>query len=378
MRQVESPDRRLRLAFIGNPGHVLVRRWATFFARRGHVVTVLEGFGNGDAHELDASIRVVRYDARGRIRLPFASAVHARRTLRRLLSEIEPDVVHAHTVRPYGWQAGVAGRHPYVISTWGSDVLLPLPGRRARFWQRRTLRHADLVTAVSAHMRDAAIRHGARPERVVQVQFGVDTERYRPAPVNASVLDGLGVTTGPFVFSPRAVKPLYNHATILRAFAELRGSPRLVMTARNSEPGHLEALVAQMTELGVRDRVHVVRDASDDEMLALYQAARVVVSAPLSDSFPLTLLEAMSCGTPVVAGDLPPVRGVLEPIAPESIVPTEDPDAMRDALQRVLDLAPDDRRRAGDRLRRIAVETGDHETNMLLMEEHYLGLASRR
>nr|MBA2265994.1 glycosyltransferase [Chloroflexota bacterium] len=157
---------RLSLAFIGNPGHILVRRWVTFFARRGHEVAVLEGFGNGTSAELGEGIRVIRYDARGTIRLPFASALHARRVVRRILRDLDPDVVHAHTVRPYGWQAGLAGHHPYVVSTWGSDVLMPLPGWRARFWQRRTLSRADLVTAVSPYMRDAAIRDGARADRV--------------------------------------------------------------------------------------------------------------------------------------------------------------------------------------------------------------------
>jgi glycosyltransferase involved in cell wall biosynthesis len=372
------PSDRLSLAFIGDPASIIVQRWITFFARRGHEVSVLEGFGNGASAELDDRIRLIRYDARGSVRLPLVSALHARRVVRGLLHELQPDVVHAHTVRPYGRQAAVAGYHPYVVSAWGSDVLIPVPGWRARFWQHRTLSRADLVTAVSPYMREAAIRGGAVAERVVEIQFGVDTRRYAPADVPAGALRHVGLDDGPYVFSPRAVKPLYNHETILEAFARLGNGYQLVMTRRNAEPAHLEWIIAEMTRRGIRDRVRIVEDASDDDMLALYQGAGVVVSAPLSDSFPISLLEAMACGTPVVAGDLPPVRAVLEGRVPVSIVPTLDADAMAIALRRMLMMSPDERRRLGATLRKLAVETADYEANMLRMEGLYRELAARR
>ena len=372
-----APDR-LSLAFIGNPGHILVQRWVTFFARRGHTVAVLEGFGNRASAELDERIRVVRYDARGSVRLPFASALHARRAVRGILRQLKPDVVHAHTVRPYGWQAGLAGYHPYVVSTWGSDVLLPPPGWRARFWQRRTLSEADLVTAVSPYMGAAAIRGGAVADRVVEIQFGVDTRRYVPATVPSASLRRLGIDERPFVFSPRAVKPLYNHETILEAFARVGRGHQLVMTSRNAEPDHLERLLAGIMRQGFRDQVVIVEDATDDDMLALYQGAAVVVSAPLSDSFPISLLEAMACGTPVVVGDLPPIRAVLEAAVPTSIVPTRDAEAMSAALRRTLEMPPEQRRRLGATLRELAVRSADYESNMLRMEGLYRDLAARR
>lgn len=365
--------KRLRLAFIANPTHVLVQRWVNFFARRDHAVTILDGFGFPDAHGLDERVRVVRYDARGPWRLPLAPTFHAWRTLRRVLRELQPDVVHAHSLRRYGWQARIAGRHPYVISTWGSDVLLPPEGWAGRFWNARALSRADLVTAVSEYMRDAAIRAGAIPERVRLVQFGVDARRFCPSEVPAASPDLAGVEP-PFVFSPRAAKPIYNHETILAAFARLDDGHQLVMTGRNADTAYLDRLRGEMRRLGIADRVRTIDDIPDDAMLALYRAAAVVVSAPHSDSFPITLLEAMACGTPIVAGDLPSVRGVLQDLAPESLVPTRDVDAMSAALVRAVGLSPDERRRVGATLRTHAVESADYQTNMLRMEELYRSL----
>jgi L-malate glycosyltransferase len=372
-----APDL-LSLAFIANPGHVLVQRWITFFARRGHTVTVLEGFGNGASAQLDERIQIIRYDARGRVRLPFASALHARRVVSGILRRLRPDVVHAHTARPYGWQAGLAGYHPYVVTAWGSDVLLPPQGWRGRFWQRRTLSRADLVTTVSDYMRDAAVRNGAIADRVVEVQFGVDTRRYVPASVRGASLGRLGIDERPFVFSPRAVKPIYNHATILEAFGRLGTGYQLVMTSRNAEAAHYEWLLAEIARRGLGDRVRLVGDAAEDDMLALYQAAAVVVSAPLSDAFPISLLEAMACGTPMVVGDLPGIRAVLEGAIPSAIVATRDAEALAAALRRTLEMPPDERARLGAALRDLAVRTADYESNMLRMETYYRELAARR
>jgi glycosyltransferase involved in cell wall biosynthesis len=366
-----------RLAFIGNPTSVHLQRWVNFFADRGHRVWVLDGFESPPTTGLHPAVELVRYDAWGSIRLPGIPLLHARRELRRILRDMKPDVLHAHSVKRYGWQAALAGFHPYVISTWGSDVLLRGESWRSRFWHRRALSRADLVTAVSPHMTDAAVAAGARSDRVVEIQFGVDTRRFAPANVPAATLERLGVHAAPFVLSPRGIRPLYNHETITAAFARLGGPHQLVMTARNADGTYLERLLAELAREGAAERVRVIDDVSDDDMLALYQAAGVVVSAPISDSFPITLLEAMACGTPIVAGDLAPVRAVLEDLVPEALVPTLDPVAMAAAMGRALELSPDARHRLARTLRERVLATADYETNMLRMEELYHRLAGR-
>lgn len=371
------PTEPLRLAFIGNPTSVHLQRWVNFFADHGHRVWVLDGFAAPPTTGLHPLVELVRYDAWGRIRLPGIPVLHARRELRRILRELKPDVLHAHSVKRYGWQAALAGFHPYVISTWGSDVLLRGESWRSRFWHRRALSRADLVTAVSSYMSDAAMAAGARRDRVVEIQFGVDTRRFTPADVPASTLERLGVHAAPFVLSPRGMRPLYNHETITAAFATLGTPHQLVMTGRNADAEYLERLLAELARQGAAERVRVIDDVSDDDMLVLYQSAGVVVSAPVSDSFPITLLEAMACGTPIVAGDLPPVRAVLEDLVPEALVPTFDMAEMAAAMRRALELTPDARHRLAMALRERVVATADYETNMLRMEELYRGLAAR-
>ena len=367
----------LRLAFVGNPASVLFQRWVNFFADRGHEVVVLDGFGTPDAPGLDPRVRLIRYDAWGARGLPVLPMLRARSRLRRILRDLQPDVLHAHSAHRYGWQAGLSGTRPYVISVWGSDVLLNRPTWQGRFWTRYALSRADLVTAVSGYMRDAAVRRGADPRRVVEIQHGVDTRRFFPRRPPFFELRLLGLEHGGFVFSPRAIAPIYNHETIVAAFADLIGDHELLMTDRGADPEYLAEIQRRAGALGVGDRVRIIEAPPDDLMPSLYQAAGVVVSAPRSDSFPVTLHEAMACGTPIVAGDLPPIRAVLADLAPGAIVPTEGVEPMAAAIRVALDLTTEERVRLGERLRRYVVETADYETNMLRMEDIYRDLAHR-
>jgi glycosyltransferase involved in cell wall biosynthesis len=371
-------DDRLRLAFLGDPNSVHTRRWLSWFAAHGHEVSLLEGFGAEIAPDIDARIRIERYQAFGRHRSPFISSLHARRELRRLIDRLRPDVLHAHFVRRFGWQGSLAGFHPFVVSPWGSDLLVvPRGAWRTRWRNRRALRAADLVTVTTEHMWAAALRSGARPDRMEMVQHGVDTRRFAPGQPPPELVDRLALGEAGMIFSPRMVRPLYRHETIIAAFAQLAGDPILVMSAAGANAAYLATLREQMGSLGVTERVRIMDSIAHDEMPAHLRMARVVVSVPESDSFPVSLLEAMACGTPVIASDLPPARAVLEPIVPGSVVPVGDAPSLAAALRRVLALAADDRRHLGEALRRHVVQVADYEANMARMEGLYRRLAGR-
>jgi len=375
---VPSHDR-LRLAFLGDPNSVHTRRWLSWFAEHEHDVHLLEGFGAEIAPGLDTRIQVQRYDAFGRLRGPLVSSLHARGELRRLLERIRPQVLHAHFVRRHGWQGWLAGFHPFVVSPWGSDLLkVRRHALRTRWWNRRALRGADLVTTSTDYLRAAAIAAGARPNRIEVVQHGVDTGRFSPGAPPDGLARRLGVADrAAVIFSPRAIRPLYQHETVIDAFADLPGGPILLMSAAGANLPYLAAIREQIRARGVVGRVRIVDEIAHGEMPAFMRLARVVVSVPESDSFPVSLLEAMSGATPVIASDLPPTRAVLEPIAPAALVPVGDVAALTAALRRAIALTDHERRQVGETLRRYVVQAADYEANMARMEGLYRRLARR-
>lgn len=370
-------DRPLRLAYVGDPNSIHVRRWMTFFAERGHGVTLLEGFGAAIEPGLDERIGVERFTA-ARSRIPGIGARRTGAALRAVLARVGPDILHAHFVRRFGWQAASAGFHPFVLSGWGSDVLVKgLRTRRVRWRDRRALSAADLVTVTNAFMRDAIVANGAEASRVALVQHGVDTDRFKPGAGGEAFRSALGIGTAPLVLSPRAIRPLYRHETVLAAFAAATNDAILVMSALDADPVTLASVHRQAGELGIADRVRILDRIAADQLPDAYRAAAVVVSVPQSDSFPVTLQEAMSSGVPLVVGDLPPTRAVLDPLLPEALVPIGDVAATSARLRQTLSLDAAARERVASILRGWAVREADYATNMRRMERLYRELLGR-
>ena len=374
-----QPHRPLRLAFLADPNSVHTRRWIGFFAERGHDVHLLIGEGNRLQPDLNGKVAVHRYRRFGAWRLPLVSSLQGGTALRRLLARIHPDVLHAHYLSGYGWQARLSGFHPYVVTIWGSDVFeTPDRSIRERWWARQTLGSADLVTVMTSDMRATATALGARRDRVVKVQFGLDTDRFAPGPADLVLANRLGVAHRRIIFSPRAIQPLYRHEIVARAMAQLGNDVVVVMSARNADLAYLSRLRRLVKDLGVIDRVMILDEISDADMVGLYRLADAVVSVPNSDGLPLSVLEAMACGRPIVASDLPGLREVLDGGMDDYLVPAGDTAALNAALRRALALPVDQRETMGRHLRRLAMDFADYRTNMLLMEDHYRRLSAER
>jgi glycosyltransferase involved in cell wall biosynthesis len=306
------------------------------------------------------------------------SSLQGRAAIRAVLDEIRPDVLHAHYLSRYGWQARLSGFHPYVVTPWGSDLFVTLRrSLRARLWARFSLRGADLVTVASAQMADAVVAAGARRTRVVAIQFGVDSERFSPGPADPSLGASLGLG-GTIIFSPRSLRPIYRHEIILPAVAQLAGDIRLVMSGRNADPSYRRSLEQQAAALGIDGRLLILDEIRDDEMPELYRLASVVVSVPDSDGVPVSVLEAMACGTPVVASDLPGVRETLGAVAPKLLVPPGDSGSLADALRSALQLDGSEREALSMALREWVTANADQRVNMLRMEALYRDLAMPR
>jgi glycosyltransferase involved in cell wall biosynthesis len=120
-----------------------------------------------------------------------------------------------------------------------------------------------------------------------------------------------------------------------------------------------------------------VPKVAHDEMADIYRLADVVVSVPFTDGTPVTLLEALSTGRPVVATDLPSVREWLGDLDPGSLVPVGDVAATARAIAAALDRPAAARAELARRGRQLIEERAGHDRNMALAESLYRDLLRR-
>lgn len=378
----------LNLAFLGDPGSVHVRRWLGFFVRQGHSVHLLVTAEREAQARLTAAdptapnlrgVVVVALAPYPRSRVPFIGYLEARAAMRDALRDIRPDVLHAQYLTGDGWLARVSGFRPYAITTWGSDVYLDAPSSiKHRLFARLALGGADLITADSRDLADATIRLGAPAERVRIVQFGVDTDRFSPGPPPEDLRASLRLEGRRVILSPRAITPLYGHELVIRALPRLADDVTAVFVCFNAQAASVAALKAEAVGLGLERRVRFVPAIPHTEMPAYLRLADVVVSTPFSDGTPVTVLEAMAVGRPVVVTDLPSLREWLADIDPVALVPTGDVDALARAIRTMLDRDPGSAATIAGIARARVVKQADEGDNLRQVELQYEAMASRR
>jgi glycosyltransferase involved in cell wall biosynthesis len=244
----------------------------------------------------------------------------ARREVQRLSARgFEFDLIDSHYLYPDGVAATRLGRElgkPVVVTARGTDLNviadLAEPGRQIR----RAFAEMDRLITVSAALGERACALGMPQERVAVLRNGVDTDLFRP--VDGARWRALAPSGATLILSVGNLIPLKGHDLIIRALAELEGA-HLLIAGQGAELRNLQNLA---DGLGFAQRVHFLGSVAHGELPSVYSAADLLVLASEREGWPNVLLEAMACGTPVVATR---VGGIPEIVtAPEAGVLIQD------------------------------------------------------
>lgn len=253
----------------------------------------------------------------GMVLTPFSLARAAKPTIGRLIDEGHDfDVIDAHYFYPDGVAAVMLGKHfnkPVVISALGTDInLIPryaIPRRMIRWAGEQS---AAMITVCEA-LRTEMINFGMDGSRITTLRNGVDLALFQPVDRRAT-RERLGMAHFTLL-SVGHLDPRKGHAFIIAALPDLP-DVRLLIAGSGPDRKKLEALAVAA---GVADRVTFLGPLPQDQLRHYYGAADALVLASSREGWANVLLEALGCGTPVVATNIwgtpevvrTPVAGVL-------------------------------------------------------------------
>lgn len=200
-------------------------------------------------------------------------------------------------------------------------------GLYMRLWLAR-LRGRAAFTVTPSRQTKVQLQtlHGFPAHRVLTIPPGaglagmVDPEPIAP---------GL-VPDGPFVLAVGLHKPHKNWGFLIERLSGLWKSGRLdiPLVAAGLGDAGAQAIPAMAAREGVAQRVHVVPRLEDGQMAELYRRARVLAFPSLAEGFGFPVIEALRCGTPVVAANLPPMNetggGAVAAFEPDSPASFDD------------------------------------------------------
>ena len=381
----------MRICYLADGRYVHTHRWMRYFGSRGHQTFLLTFAPMTEAH-------IEAVGAAGGKYLGELTPFHLKRSwrtvaqvrrLRRLLREHKINVVHSHFVGVNSWYGALSRFHPAIITVMGGDILgedwEPGPDIRERWLTPFALRNADLITCWSQNL-ISVVRRFSGPEVPIEVVHGgVDLERFKPSGSRPQyLLDQLNLPRDArVILSPRLMRPLYNLDKIAAAAESVCTAVAqayfifAVLPVATDES--YEAKVRDILSSGAaKDRVRFVGAISHEEMPDYYRLADVTVSIPSSDGTPMSVLESMACGTPVLVSRIPNYdRQYIEDQKTVMMVDQKNSGAVATALIKLLQDRSFARTLATEAQRRVCA-TGSYESQMAKMENLYEGLLRYR
>lgn len=239
---------------------------------------------------------------------PFAMALSSIAAIKRMRSEgFDFDLIDAHYYYPDGVAAALIAwwfKKPFVITARGSDVNLISRYRIPRLLMRWASCYAKSSIAVSKALSEALASIGMDRSKLMVLRNGVDSDLFYPTP-QAKARDSLGWLPGPTLISVGNLVENKGHHVAIELLAHLPDF-RLAIVGTGVSKSSLERL---SQELGVSSRVSFLGRLDQKDLAVCYSAADILVLASSREGWPNVLLEAMACGTPVVASN---VGGVPE------------------------------------------------------------------
>lgn len=218
-------------------------------------------------------------------------------------------------------------RHP--------ESVMPGMTRHLNTWVPRSVQRADHVIAVSKATRQDLIELYNTPAPKITVLHHGVSARFAPVANNAALANvrhKYKLGQAPFILSLGTIQPRKNYLQLIRAVAQLEKEIALVIVGGwgwDTGP-----IFAEVENLGLAKRVHFPGYVDDADLPALYSAATLFVYPSLYEGFGLPALEAMACGTPVVAAN----RSALPEVVGDAglLVDPQDVSAIAGAIEGLL------------------------------------------
>lgn len=285
--------RKLKIAFLSGGRFTHIGAYLEFFKERGHDVRWIK------FDRSDRDFGMLSYDIFGGASgaRPFSKWKYllAGVSIRKILRDIKPDILHGHYATSAGVISVMSGFRPFVISVHGSDVIGSMSSVMWRRILQSVFKRAAGVNVVSQQLAELTQRLGVPEEKILELTQGVDVNLFDYKPSSK-------LSHPVRLICTRALKRVCGMVTIINACETLQ-KENVPFTLTLAASGPLQnQLVKMVSRKGLSENMKFIGGYDNKELPAILRNHDIYVSASLWDGTSVSLLEAMACGLfPVVS-----------------------------------------------------------------------------
>lgn len=366
--------KRIKVLLLASASSAHTIKWANGLQSRECEVTILSLNSYFDLYQYSQGIRIESIDIpRNVLSSKFGSIeklvyLKALPKLKRLLLQIQPNILHAHYASSYGLLGALSGYHPYLISIWGADIFtFPQNSIFHRYLLKFILKRGDSILSTSNFMRSEIKKFTKKKIQVTP--FGIDVKKFRPIEVDSIFSKG-NIVIGTI----KGLEEQYGIEYLIKAFKKLSDKYfNLPLKLLIVGGGSLEYNLKQLAEdLGLNDNVRFTGYVQYDSIEKYHNMLDVYVALSIIDdeSFGVAILEACACAKPVVVSRVGGLPEIVEENVTGFIVPPRNIQMAADAIEKLL-LDKELRNKMGSEGMRLVQRYYNFETNLNQMLDIY-------
>jgi len=279
---------KMRIALVANPNSIHTTRWVNWLKNKGNIVKKFslkqtsDSIFFGPEPPLDRSLI-----------MNFGNKIRkTTKKLQTLVDDFKPDLVHGCFLTNCGFYASRLTNYPIVVQVMGSDLLVHQEKSWLLSWiVKNSIKNSSLIISPPLLI-EKLKRLGITDNQIHSNLIGIDTTLFKPLEKQNTVLFN------------RGFEEIYNPLVVAEAIIKVsKKNPNIKFFL--SGEGALKEKVEQLLQ---NRNVEFTGQLSEKKMSEIMGISKIVISPSLSDSIPLTAFEAMSCGSILVASDIPAHR----------------------------------------------------------------------
>lgn len=370
----------MKICYLADARSGHTKRWVEYFAKDNEVDLITFDYATKDGAFITEKDYIKMGVRVHKIPRKIPNLLLTPVIVRRLIHKIAPDVLHAHYATQYGFCGAFSGFHPFILSIWGSDVLIdPDKSVILKLMVKTALKNADLVHAGSKIFVElASKKYAIEPEKTMWTYYGVLDDFISSECHSSDLPRGVDDHNSIHIISIRGFDPIYSIETLIAAIPKVRERySHICFTVIGEGPEPEEKKIKDLAAALKIDNVVQFREfVPHDELPSVLKHSDIYVDTlPVSAGVSVGLLEAMASGCFPIVARIPGVSEVITDGKNGLIYEGKNSDHLAEKICLAIENT-NLRKNARKTNIELILERGLYNKNMSRINEKYLELAS--
>lgn len=318
----------MKIFYLADTSSIHTKKWVNYFLNKGYDITCIS-FSNekieGTKH-ISIFENNTNISKKGLInKLAYLKKL---KFIKEYIKKEKPDILHAHYASSYGLLGSLCNYKPFIISAWGSDVFeFPKINFITKKILEFNLKSANIICSTSNIMAKEISKYTSKD--IVITPFGVDTDKFKP---NKSYMEKDNFVIG----TVKTLNHTYGIDILIKAFYLLAQKYTNISLKIIGDGDKKQDYIDLVSSLNIVDKVEFISKIDNSEVPKYLNEFTIFSALSREESFGVSVIEAMSCGIPVVVSN---IGGLAEVVLNEKTgfcVKSESPESAFDAFEKLI------------------------------------------